>query len=787
MFSVAASGALTPLGGTPPDLSATSVAFSPSGALLAAANTSTDTVSMFSVASSGTLTAVSGSPVSLGAQPTSVVFSPGGELLAVTAGKEEAQSLYMFSVSVSGALTLVPGSPYSVSSSEHVAFSPTGGLLAAQLKTGVKIFSVSASGALKEVAGSPFQVPESIGPKGIAFRPNGNLLTSFLSSGPSPEVITTYSVAPSGGLTPLASGAGATDPQGGASSVFSPDGSTIVSPQMDSSYRYIMSVSQSGAVTTLPLGGVFSDGPTGDAAFSAGGLLALSDWGVSVYMPSSTSASTDWVGALGNEGYDLFGWDGESDVSDLPASVSLVKGTRCMWAQNTSNLLALTSPDGLTRTAAGYCDPEQVGNARSLGETEVKLTFHTAYTGNLRVYSVLWEGAQNQEGKPHESITVGGKSVSLENNGMQGNPTFGEGGWALFSVSEPAGGSLTISGKVLSGIFLGEGGSPPAIPASTSPQGTWTSVLGSAGYDLAAWDGESDVSDLPETSVSLAQGSRYVWASSTEDPRALQSPDGLAREAAAYYDPNQIRLSLKFKHAYTGTLHLYALDWDSTSRRELISVNGQSADLSSSFNQGSWVSFPIEVGAGGTVSIVVDRTAGANAVLSGIFLGEGGSPPAIAASTSPQGTWASVLGSAGYDLAAWDGESDVSDLPETSLSLAQGSRYVWASSTGDPRALQSPDGLTREAAAYYDPNQIRLSLKFKHGYTGSLHLYALDWDSTSRRELISVNGQSADLSSSFNQGAWVSFPIEVSAGETVSIVVDRTAGANAVLSGIFLG
>ena len=339
MFSVAASGALSPVGGSPPDSTARSVVFSPSGALLLPANSGGDTISMFSVGSSGALTSVSGSPFTLAAEPTSVVFSPNGELLAVTAGKEEAQSLYMFSVSPSGGLTPVPGSPYSVSSSDHVAFSPTGGILAAQLKTSVKMFSVSASGALTEVPGSPFAAAETIGPKGIAFRPNGNLLTSFLSNGPNPEVISTYSVAPSGALTLLASGAGSKDPQGGASSVFSPDGSTVLAPQMDSSYFYVLSVSQSGAVTVLP-NEVFSTGPNGDAAISAGGLLALLDEGVSVFVPSSTSTSTNWVGALGSEGYDLFGWDGESDVSDLPqASVSLVKGRRCTWEANTSNVL----------------------------------------------------------------------------------------------------------------------------------------------------------------------------------------------------------------------------------------------------------------------------------------------------------------------------------------------------------------------------------------------------------------------------------------------------------------
>jgi hypothetical protein len=77
---------------------------------------------------------------------------------------------------------------------------------------------------------------------------------------------------------------------------------------------------------------------------------------------------------------------------------------------------------------------------------------------------------------------------------------------------------------------------------------------------------------------------------------------------------------LTFAKAYSGNLHLYALDWDTTARREIITVNGQSAVLGE-FNKGAWVSFPINVAAGGTVTIIVDRTAGANAVLSGIFLG----------------------------------------------------------------------------------------------------------------------------------------------------------------------
>jgi hypothetical protein len=501
--------------------------------------------------------------------------------------------------------------------------------------------------------------------------------------------------------------------------------------------------------------------------------------GTSTAGPSYTYvAQGAWTSSVGSEGYDLADWDGAGDVSYLPnATLTLTQGSRYQWATNTTDPRALTDPGEQTRSAATYYDPKEIN---------LQLHFSSAYTGTLHLYAVDWDSTSRRE-----LIHVEGHNA-IQTAALAGD--FSQGAWVSFPVSVAAGGKVTIratrvagANAVLSGIFLGEGGSPPATTTSTSPEGAWTGALGSGGYDLAAWDGSTDLSDLPNASLSLLGGSRYEWASSTEDTRGLESPDGLTREAATYYDPNQIRLSLKFNAAFTGNLHLYAVDWDSTARREMISVNGQTATLSSSFNQGAWMSFPISVAAGETVSIVVDRTAGANAVLSGVFFGDGGSPPSIASVSEPQGSWVGAYGSAGYDLSAWSGASDLTSMPSATVSLAQGSRYEWASSSSDVRALQSPDKSTREPTTYYDPNQIRLSLTFNTAYGGNLRLYALDWDSNARRELITVNGQTATLSSSFNQGAWVSFPISVAAGETVSIVVDRTAGANAVLSGIFLG
>jgi hypothetical protein len=533
----------------------------------------------------------------------------------------------------------------------------------------------------------------------------------------------------------------------------------------------VVSGSNGSCGTYLCEAGPGYDGPTG-----LGSLYGAP----AVLPPEQQEPQGGWVGKVGSAGYLLADWDGAQDLSDLPNVTStLVKGGRWQWSANSTDARALEGPEGTTRNASTYFDSNQI---------QLSLGFAAAYSGNLHLYAVDWDSTARRE-----SITVddgsGPRTVSLSSE-------FHNGAWVSIPINVAAAGSVSVTvtreagtNAVLSGIFLGEAGAPPSPAVSSAPQGAWVGAAGSAGYDLAGWDGAiGDVSHIPNATVGLVQGTRYRWAANTTDARALSEPGQLNRNAAAYYDPNQVQVKLSFTAAYSGDLHLYAVDWDSTTRRETITVDGQTAVLSSSFHEGAWVSLPISVTAGGTVTITVDRTAGANAVLSGIFLGDAGAPPALPVSSSPQGSWVSAYGAIGYDLAAWNaGSTDLTSLPNASVNAMQGSRYQWAPSTTDERALESPTKTTRVAATYYDPNEIHLQLSFTGAYSGNIELYAIDWDSTTRREIISVNGESAVLSGEFNRGAWVSFPISVAAGETISIVVDRTAGANAVLSGIFLG
>jgi hypothetical protein len=329
-------------------------------------------------------------------------------------------------------------------------------------------------------------------------------------------------------------------------------------------------------------------------------------------------------------------------------------------------------------------------------------------------------------------------------------------------------------------------------------------TYGSQGYVLGAWNnGTTDQSSLPASaSFTLPRGARYCWNCSTTDGRALQDPANTSapRHAATWYDGTRVHARLTFTSPYSGTVRVYALDWDNVGRRQRVTFNAggadQVVDITTPFNSGAWMTFPVTNAT--TVNITIDRTAGPNAVLSGIFLGNAGPPftppppPPGAYTSSPQGNWVNAYGSEGYVLGAWNnGTTDQSSLPASaSFTLPRGARYCWNCSTNDQRALQDPNtSAPRHAATWYDGTRVHARLTFTTPYSGNVRVYALDWDNVGRRQRVTFNAggadQVVDITTAFNNGAWMTFP--VTNATTVNITVDRTAGPNAVLSGIFLG
>ena len=243
---------------------------------------------------------------------------------------------------------------------------------------------------------------------------------------------------------------------------------------------------------------------------------------------------------------------------------------------------------------------------------------------------------------------------------------------------------------------------------------------------------------------------------------------------------------------------MYAVDWDNTTRRQRVTVTGNApVDITTAFNQGAWMTFPITVGTNGVVNITIDRTAGPNALLFGVFLGDAGPPatppppPPPPYTSAPQGNWVNTYGSQGYVLGGWNnGTSDAFVLPGATFTVDQGSRVTWSNSTTDVRALQDPANPTgpRHAGVIYHGTQIRAHLDFANAFNGKLRLYMVDWDNTTRRQRVTVSGKApVDITTAFNQGAWMTFDINVGVNGRVDITIDRTAGPNAVLFGVFLG
>lgn len=161
------------------------LAFSPGGRVLAVANTEAGAVCILTVRG----TRLGRKPVRyytgpmitkpVDNKPTSVAFSPGGGLLA--AANATAHSVALFTVHGSR-LKKVPRSPFSIGSRSNpqtVAFSPRGGLLAVTGGTADDVSLAHASAAgLKQLAGSPFSTGSRSQPKGLAFSPGGGLLST---------------------------------------------------------------------------------------------------------------------------------------------------------------------------------------------------------------------------------------------------------------------------------------------------------------------------------------------------------------------------------------------------------------------------------------------------------------------------------------------------------------------------------------------------------------------------------------------------------------------------------
>jgi hypothetical protein len=189
--------------------------------------------------------------------------------------------------------------------------------------------------------------------------------------------------------------------------------------------------------------------------------------------------------------------------------------------------------------------------------------------------------------------------------------------------------------------------------------------------------------------------------------------------------------------------------------------------------------------ASGNLLITITRRAGNNAVLNGLFLGGAtASATFLQKDTTTQGTWMGTYGAQGYEIVS----GPVSLPAGDTVTPAGESTYTWTTMSSDPRALQVPGSTNRVAAVWYASTSFTVAVDLGDGLAHNLELYFDDWDNKGRAETVQLSdagtGKVLDTEtiSAFTSGVYLDWRVS----GNLLITITRTAGANAVLNGLFL-
>lgn len=105
------------------------------------------------------------------------------------------------------------------------------------------------------------------------------------------------------------------------------------------------------------------------------------------------------------------------------------------------------------------------------------------------------------------------------------------------------------------------------VGADMTTKGSWSGVYGSQGYVLAPNNSQFPYSQIPGYASVNISADTVIWASSTNDSRALQKPGdsgNAKRIAAAWYSTSALTIDLNLTDGQTHRIAFYLLDWDSS-------------------------------------------------------------------------------------------------------------------------------------------------------------------------------------------------------------------------------
>ena len=154
-------------------------------------------------------------------------------------------------------------------------------------------------------------------------------------------------------------------------------------------------------------------------------------------------------------------------------------------------------------------------------------------------------------------------------------------------------------------------------------QGAWKGVYGTRGYAIAGVD-----ASLKEDVYLRQDDSACVWKNDTAEVRALQKPQSDGRIASCRFG-DDVELDVGLKGNESQQVALYVLDWDGNGNPSgpralcVTAINPFTGEVYDTrqitrFTDGIYLTYTVK----GLVSFSLTHSAGANAVLSGVFIGK---------------------------------------------------------------------------------------------------------------------------------------------------------------------
>ena len=544
---------------------------------------------------------------------------------------------------------------------------------------------------------------------------------------------------------------------------------TVISTQTTDSFAF---AAMSGTYT-LTLTVTDAQGGTATASTSVVVTPAVTS---AAFVARDSTTAGGWVGTYGSQGYDLVG-----DAVNLPnyATVTSAGATTATWTAAATAAPALTNPSDSESYASTWESPTSF-------TLDVNLTDGQAHT--LTVYAADYG---NQGLNEQIQVVNAATGAVLDTKTLQ---SFSGGDYLQWVVS----GNVLIeviklsgADAVLSGLFfdaptttVAPAGSAVFVRPDTSTEGNWIGNYGTQGSDVVG-----ATPSLPSyATVTTSGASTGTWASTTIDPRALQAPGGIGRVAGDWYSTTSFTVDVNLTDGQTHELELYLLDWNKAGIAETVTLSNGitgtvlNAETVSSFGSGEYLDWAVS----GNVLITITRTAGADAVLSGIFLDK---PAALASLTkqdaTTQGNWLGTYGTEGYDIVG-----DAAAIPSyATVTMAGESTWGWTLNSNSTSAIEDAPGTgtSRVADSWYSYSSFTVHVNLTDGLTHDLELYFLDWDKDNRVENVTISNAVTgavlgnETMSSFASGSY----LDLAVSGNVLITIKTVSGTNAVLSGLF--